>query len=524
MDTCLKNSENRSKSSFGRFAFGISESCFVFDFICAGEEIRTLESTKETGPKPVAFGQALQPLHNFIISPSRYYIVCLINYSRKFPKDVKMLTTKYVRDNLGQIKASMERRESNYPLAELLQLDEENRKMQKQIQDLRSERNKGSEEISKLKKAGSEVSEGRITNLAEIRKTIEELEKKGTEAEARLNELLWNLPNSIDSSVPKGKDDSENVEIRRVGRMEKKTMKSHDEILEGMDLLDLEQAAKVSGARFYYLKGDLALLEQALIRFQIDELTGKGYTLISPPLMLKKDYYRGATATGDFREALYLVDESNEAKAEESLEHTENNLFLIATSEHAIAALNAGKIFSNKDLPKKFVGISPCFRREAGSHGKDTKGIFRVHQFYKVEQFIISRQEDSQRFFDELLANSEELAVKLGIPYRVVNICTGDIGTVAAKKYDIEGYMPGQDKYRELVSCSNCTDWQSIRLDIRYDEGTTRKYAHTLNSTAMGSTTRALVAIVENYYDAETGKIKIPDVLVPYMNGKREIG
>ena len=240
--------------------------------------------------------------------------------------------------------------------------------------------------------------------------------------------------------------------------------------------------------------------------------------------MLKKDYYRGATATGDFREALYLVDESNEAKAEESLEHTENNLFLIATSEHAIAALNAGKIFSNKDLPKKFVGISPCFRREAGSHGKDTKGIFRVHQFYKVEEFIISRQEDSQRFFDELLANSEELAVKLGIPYRVVNICTGDIGTVAAKKYDIEGYMPGQDKYRELVSCSNCTDWQSIRLDIRYDEGTTRKYAHTLNSTAMGSTTRALVAIVENYYDAETGKIKIPDVLVPYMNGKREIG
>lgn len=435
-----------------------------------------------------------------------------------------MLNTKYVRDNLEKIKSSMERRGSNYPLDELLKLDVEYRKMQTEIQELRSERNKGSEEISKLKKTGAAVSEDKINNLAEIKGKIESLEKKGTETETRLNELLWNLPNSIDIAVPKGKDDSENVEIRRHGKAEKRDMKSHDEILEELGLLDLEQAAKVSGARFYYLKGDLALLEQALIRFQIDELVKKGYTLIAPPLMLKKEYYRGATATGDFKEALYSVGESSEAKLEEELEHTDNDLFLIATSEHAIAALNAGRIFSNKELPKKFVGISPCFRREAGSHGKDTKGIFRVHQFYKVEQFIVSKQEDSPKFFDELLSNSEELAAKLGIPYRVVNICTGDIGTVASKKYDIEGYMPGQGKYRELVSCSNCTDWQSLRLDIKYDEGTTRKYAHTLNSTALGSTTRAIVAIVENYYNSATGKIDIPEVLVPYMNGKKEIG
>lgn len=437
---------------------------------------------------------------------------------------IGVFTAKYVRDHLDEIKASMKKRESKYPLAELLDLDDEYRKLQKQVQDLRAKRNKGSEEVSKLKKAGKRVEEEKVRELADIRNQIEGLEKTGAEFEQKMNQILWNMPNTLDESVPHGKDDTGNVEIRKVGAAKKKTMKSHDEILKGLDLLDLEQAAKVSGARFYYLKGDLALLEQALIRFQIDELTKKGYTLISPPLMLRRDYYRGATATADFQEALYEVGESNEAKDRQDLEKIEDDLFLIATSEHAIAALNADKIFSNKELPKKFVGISPCFRREAGSHGKDTKGIFRVHQFYKVEQFIVCKQEDSPKLFEELLSNSEELCRKLKLPYKVVNICTGDIGTVAAKKYDIEGYMPGQDKYRELVSCSNCTDWQSLRLDIKYDEGTERKYAHTLNSTAVGSTTRAIVAIVENYYSEKTGKITIPEVLVPYMNGKKEIG
>jgi len=435
-----------------------------------------------------------------------------------------VLTAKYVRDHLEEIKASMKRRESDYPIAELLDLDEEYRKLQKQVQDLRAQRNKGSEEVSKLKKSGKEAGEGKVKELADIRNRIEELEKTGAEFEDKINKILWNMPNTLDASVPQGKDETGNREVRKVGEARKKAMKSHDEILKGLDLLDLEQAAKVSGARFYFLKGDLALLEQALIRFQIDELTRKGYTLVSPPFMLKRDYYKGATATADFQEALYKVGESSEAKDRQDLEKTEDDLFLIATSEHAIAALNADKIFSNKELPKRFVGISPCFRREAGSHGKDTKGIFRVHQFYKVEQFVVCKQEDSPRMFDELLANSEDLCRKLKIPYKVVSICTGDIGTVAAKKYDIEGYMPGQDKYRELVSCSNCTDWQSLRLEIKYDEGQERKYAHTLNSTAIGSTTRAIVAIVENYYNEKTGKIAIPEALLPYMNGKKEIG
>ncbi len=436
-----------------------------------------------------------------------------------------MLTTRYVRDHLPQIRESLEQRHSDYPIDELLQLDEENRKLQAQVQELRSRRNRGSEEVSAERKAGKAPSESKTGELATLRKQIEELEGTGAAFQKKIDKLLWNMPNVLEKTVPFGKDDLENVVIREWGdATTRKEIPSHDEILSSMGLIDLEQAAKVSGARFYYLKGALALLEQALISFQIHELVSKGYTLISPPLMLRKEYYMGATAMADFQETLYRIGENQESIGREDLEKTEEDLFLIATSEHAIAALNAERIFSAKDLPLRFVGISPCFRREAGSHGKDTKGIFRVHQFYKVEQFIVSREEDSPKMFDELISNSESITRKLGIPYRVVNICTGDIGTVASKKYDIEGYLPGQGKYREMVSCSNCTDWQSLRLDIKYDEGGERKYAHTLNSTAFGSTTRAIVAIVENYYDKETGKIRVPGPLLPFMNGIKEIG
>ncbi len=372
------------------------------------------------------------------------------------------------------------------------------------------------------KKTGKNIDESRTKELSEVGKKIIELENKAVSGKARLEELLWNMPNTLESSVPYGKDDAGNIEIKKVGNITKREMPTHIEILEKLGLVELEQAAKVSGARFCYLRGDLALLEQAIIRFTIDKLIVKGYELIEPPFMLKKEYYRGATALGDFEEALYKVADTAESKANKDYEKIDDELFLISTSEHALAALNSDTVFSNTDLPKKYLGISPCFRREAGSHGKDTKGIFRVHHFNKLEQFIISRQEDSEKYFDELISNSEEIWKALDIPYHVINICTGDIGTVAAKKYDIEAYMPGQGKYREVVSCSNCTDWQSLRLDIKYDEKGERKYVHTLNSTAV-ATNRALVAIIENYY-SENGSIKIPEVLVPYMNGRRSIG
>ena len=472
----------------------------------------------ETGPKPVAFGQALPPLQLGYARTTAFGSIILVYLLITFDY---MLTARYVRDNLQAIHSSLSKRKSDYPLDELLGLDEQNKAVKKEIQQLRSERNKGSIEISEARKAGRAVPDSKTDELAGIRKQIAELEEKIVKSGKRLDFLLWNMPNILDESVPYGKGEEENVEVKRVGKTERRKTPSHEEILTKLGLLDLEQAAKVSGARFYYLKGDLALLEQALMRFAIDFLTGKGYLLIAPPLMLKKEYYRGATALGDFEEALYRVGDTTESGSKKGLERLEEELFLVSTAEHPIAAMNADIIFSPKDMPKRYVGVSPCFRREAGSHGKDTKGIFRVHQFYKVEQFVVCRKEDSQKIFEELLSNTEELFTALGIPYRIMNICTGEIGVVAARKYDLEAYMPAQDRYREMASCSDCTEWQAMRLGIKYDEGE-RKYAHTLNNTAI-ATERAIVAIVENYVD-ESGRIRVPKALIPYMNGKEVIG
>ncbi len=432
-----------------------------------------------------------------------------------------MITARYLRENLDAIRKSLAKRKSDYPIDELLKLDDEAKKINLEAQQLRAQRNKGSLEVAQLKKAKKEVSEAKTAELAKIKARIDEIEMQLPKYQDRIDMLLLNMPNILHVSVPYGKDDSENVEVRKHGNPAARKSVGHEEALTKLGLLDIEQAAKVAGSRFFYMKGDLALLEQALIRFAITEMVGKGYTLIAPPLMMRKEYYRGVTALGDFEETLYKAAESSEAIGKKDNEHVDEDLFMIGTSEHPIAAMHANQTFTLKDLPKKYIGFSPCFRREAGAHGKDTKGIFRVHQFYKVEQFIFSTQEDSWAMFDELIHNAEGLYKKLQLPYRVVNICTGDIGTVAAKKFDLEVHMPVQEKYREMVSCSNCTDWQSMRLDIKYDSGGERKYVHTLNSTAI-ATNRTIVAIVENYLNGD-GSITVPDALVPYM-GKSKIG
>ncbi len=433
-----------------------------------------------------------------------------------------MITARYVREHLTLIKESMARRHSDYPIEELLDLDEKCRKIGTELQGLRASRNAGSLRVSELKKGGKDA-KNEIDELAKIKERIDGHEKALPQYQDRLTTLLMNMPNTLHESVPYGKDTSQNVEVRRWGTPSKKKVESHADLLKGLGLLDLEKAAAVSGARFYYLKGDLVLLEQALIRFTIDVMLKKGFTLIAPPLMIKKKYYQGATALGDFEEALYKVSEPGEAQANGELEKLDDELFMISTSEHAIAAMLSETVYSPKELPLRYLGISPNFRREAGAHGKDSKGIFRVHQFYKVEQFVLAKPEDSWAIFDELIGNAEEIFKALKLPYRIVNICTGDIGTVAAKKYDLEVYMPSSGEYRELVSCSNCTDWQSLRLDIKYDEHGERKYAHTLNSTASGSIERLIVAISENYQN-DDGSITIPDVLVSYMGGKRKLG
>ena len=439
-----------------------------------------------------------------------------------------MINSKYVRDHLQDLKHSMEKRKLDYPLDEIMGFDQKSREYKTKIQDLQKQKNQISKEIAEMKKQSNEGGlEALIEKSAEIKNKIDQINSELQAYEAKVDSLLWNLPNTLHESVPYGESSDDNVEIKR-WIPEGKTIsckktdynaKTHEDILVDLDLLDLQKAAKVTGARFYYLKNDLVLLEQSLIRFALDEMSRKGYSLILPPYMIRKEYYKGVTALGDFEEALYSVADPKEMQAKKGLEATNEDLFLISTSEHAIAAMHSDDVFSGNRLPLKYAGISPCFRREAGSHGKDTKGIFRVKQFNKVEQFIFSRQEDSWKYFDELLKNSESIYQKLGIPYRAVSICTGDIGAVAAKKIDLEAYMPLQDTFREIVSCSNCTDWQSTRLNIKYDEGNERKHVHTLNSTAL-ATTRTIVAIVENYLNSD-GSISVPDALVPYFGKSR---
>ncbi len=428
-----------------------------------------------------------------------------------------MITTRYVRENIDEIRASLQKRKSDYPLEELLKLDVEWRAQNTKLQELQAKRNRAGLDIAKLKKDSKDAS-AMIKDLAETKNSIGTIESALPALKERIDDLLWNMPNVLHESVKYGKDETENVEIRKWGKPKGGMSQGHAELLEKNGLVDIERAAKVAGARFYYLKGDLVFMAKALERFALDELAKKGYIPVQTPYLMKREYYKGVTGLGDFEDALYVGGRPKEAGSD-----TENDeeLFLIATSEHPMAAMHAGELLQAKDLPFRYVGVSPCFRREAGSHGKDTKGIFRVHQFDKVEQFIFCRQEDSWKLYDELVANEEELFQKLGIPYRVIEMCTGDIGIVAAKKIDLEGWFPSQQNYREVTSASDCTDWQSMRLDIKYDDKGERKYVHTLNATAI-SIERALAVIAETYANGD-GTITVPKALVPYM-GKEFIG
>ena len=431
-----------------------------------------------------------------------------------------MITTRYVREHIDDIRETLKRRGSTYPIDELLKLDEEWRSMKTALQELQAERNLESLKISELKKKGKDAKK-KIDGLGELKSRIDSSEKELGAKVARIEELLWNMPNLLDRSVPQGQPPEANKIIRKWGVPKKESFGSHEEILTRMGLLDVERAAKTAGARFYFLKGDLVLLEQSLLRYALDFLSSKGYTPVLPPFMLRRKYYRGAAPIATFEDALYSVGESREAKANEGIEHLDDELYMIATAEHALAAMHAGELFSGNQLPLKYAGVSPCFRREAGAHGKDTKGIFRVHQFDKVEQFIYCKEEDEQKYFDELLSNSEQMVQTLGIPYRLVLLCSGDTGHQMSKSIDIEGWFPGQKDYRELGTCSSAGVWQSMRLDIKYDHKAERKYACTLNNTGI-SAARMLVCLVENYANQD-GTITVPKALVPYM-GKSSIG
>jgi seryl-tRNA synthetase len=320
------------------------------------------------------------------------------------------------------------------------------------------------------------------------------------------------LPNLLHETVPVGKDENDNVQVRKWGTVPKFDfpVKNHIDLSLNLDIIDIERAGKVAGSRFFYLKKEGVFLDMALMSFALEEIVKKGYLPVEPPYLMRRDAYEGVTALSDFEDVLYKIENED--------------LYLIATSEHPMAAMFKDEVLMEEDLPLKLAGVSACFRKEAGAHGKDTRGIFRTHQFNKIEQFVFCTPEESWKLHEELIHNAEELIQKLGLPYRVVNVCTGDIGTVAAKKYDVEAWMPAQNAYREIISCSNCTDYQARRLNMRFREkegAPTKGFVHTLNSTAI-ATGRTIVAILENYQQQD-GSITIPNVLRKYMDNMDKI-
>jgi seryl-tRNA synthetase len=426
-----------------------------------------------------------------------------------------MLDIKLIRENPELVKANLTKRDNPNVLQmldDLIAVDKEWRLNLTKLNELRHNRKLITVEIAKLKKAGKEAT-NEFTKAEDIDVQIKIVEKQVAEQEQKTHSYLLRLPNLLENTVPLGKDSNDNVQVKTWGTIPQFPfpVKNHIDLAINLDLIDMERAGKVAGSRFFYLKNEIAMLDMALMSFAIEELSKKGYTPVIPPLLMKREAYEGVTALGDFEEVLYKVENED--------------LYLIATSEHPMAAMFMNETLKEAEMPIKLAGISTCFRKEAGAHGKDTRGIFRTHQFNKIEQFIFCKPEDSPRLHEELLQNAEEILQKIGLSYRVVNVCTGDIGTVAAKKYDVEAWMPAQNGYREVVSCSNCTDYQGRRLGIKYreKEGAAPKgFVHTLNSTAI-ATGRTIVAILENNQQGD-GTITIPEELMKYMGNREKIG
>lgn len=422
-----------------------------------------------------------------------------------------MLDINLIREHPELIRKDLEKRgdKEKIPWVEdIIQKDAEWRKLRGEADELRRKRNILTEEIKILKTKGQDASQKieESKSLPEIKIAESQLHQ----LEEKINFYLMHIPNILLPDVPIGQDDTKNKVLRTKGKPKKKAfqLKPHGEFLQDSGLANFSGGAKAAGTGFYYLLNDLALLDQALVRYATDFLLKKNYTLVAPPLMLNKKSYEGVVDLADFENVMYKVEN--------------HDLYLIATSEHPLCAMFNNETIDEVLLPLKLCAATPCFRREIGKHGIDTRGLFRVHQFNKVEQFVFCKPEQSQKIHEELIKNAESLFSSLNLPYRVVSVCTGDIGTIAAKKYDIEVWMPREQAYKEVVSSSNCTSYQSVRsnIKVRRKDGT-KYYPHTLNSTAI-ATSRAIRAIVENFQEKD-GSITIPKKLRPYMFGKKKI-
>ncbi len=420
-----------------------------------------------------------------------------------------MLDVRLVRENPDVIRKDLAKRHAPDKaklLDSVIQWDKEWRKALAEGDALKRRRNEITKEIAEAKKAGRNTDKLR-KEAAALPKNIAALDLRIEELAGQVRDGLLRLPNLLHESVPVGKDDSENVEVSHWGtpRTVDFELRPHGELLEALRLADFERARKIAGAGFVYLLGDLVRLDQALLSFALEYMVKQGFTAVFPPFLMRRAAYEGVVDLTDFESVMYKIDGED--------------LYLIATSEHPMGAMFMDEVIDVGRLPLTLTGLATQFRREIGAHGVDTKGLFRMHQFNKVEQFVFCRPEDSWTWHEKLRANGEAIYRALEIPYRVVNVCTGDIGTVAAKKYDIEAWSPRQQAYREVISCSNCTDYQARRLNIRAGKVGGEKFVpHTLNATAM-ATSRGLVAVLENYQKAD-GSVTVPEVLRPHLGGQ----
>ncbi len=425
-----------------------------------------------------------------------------------------MLDIELYRNDLSKIiESEVKRFKDPSNARKVLEYDEKWREVLQTLQDLRKQRNDLSIQIGTFKKSGdNKKAEKARFKSKEIKDRIDKLEKKKVEFFDQRENYRYIVGNILHDSVPIGETEEDNEIVITVGKLPKFDFKplSHVNLITKIDGADTKKASEIAGSRFYFLKGDLVSLNLALIKFALDKLINKDYIPMWPPFFIKYEVIKAAAELADFEEQLYKIQDED--------------LFMIATAEQTLAAYHYDEIIDPERLPLKYAGVSSCFRREAGSHGKDTLGIFRVHQFEKVEQFIFCKPEHSWKLYEELIENVKEIFQDLKIPYRIVNIASGELNDNAAKKYDLEAWFPASETYRELVSCSNCTDYQARKLKIRMGKvgsQQAKEILHTLNSTAI-ATTRTICCILENFQNKDHS-VSIPEVLQKDMNGKKII-
>jgi seryl-tRNA synthetase len=422
-----------------------------------------------------------------------------------------MIDINLIRENPDLVKENIKKKFQNAKLPlvdEVRKLDEDWRKLKFDEDKLRSDRNRISKKINELKKAGKKADK-ELKEAKEIPKKIENLEEKRKNLEEKIKIIQAKIPNIMSKNVPIGKDDSENVVERKIGKIRNFDfkIKSHLEVAEGLGMVDFDSSARVSGNGFYYLQDDLALLNVALINYARDILVKKGFRYVETPYMLREEIIDKVTDLNDKTNQIYLI--------------KDEKLALIGTSEHSLISRYADQEINEKDLPIKQTSYSMCFRKEIGAHGIDEKGLFRTHQFNKIEMIIICKPEESENFYKEMQKITIEIFEKMEIPIQVLKICSGDLGDLKYEQVDIEAYSPRKGGYIEVGSCSNLTESQARKLNISTRIKNERVVPHTLNNTGI-ATSRALVALIENFQNKD-GSITIPKVLVPYMHGKTKI-